>query len=74
MSAYQKVKSKYRDCIRLEKAPQEKPNGTNKAPYDQVKHCRERKRMNAAEWCNIGATTSAAGSVEIKWMMKSLLY
>lgn len=67
MSAYtrQKAKSKYRDRIRLERASQKQSNGTNKTPYDRVKQCRERKRMNAAERINDGASTSAAGAVEI---------
>ncbi|GFQ82994.1 uncharacterized protein TNCT_30121 [Trichonephila clavata] len=58
----QKAKSKYRDRIRLKRASQE---GTNKTPYDRAKQLRERKRMNAAEWINDGASTSAAGAVEI---------
>ncbi|GBP38358.1 hypothetical protein EVAR_36310_1 [Eumeta japonica] len=33
--------------------------------YDRVKQCRKRKRMNAAEQFNDGASTSAAGAVEI---------
>ncbi|GFY06264.1 hypothetical protein TNCV_2680561 [Trichonephila clavipes] len=40
---------------------QEQLNGTNKTLYNRVKQCRERKRMNAAERNNDGASTSAAG-------------
>ncbi|GFW23791.1 uncharacterized protein TNCV_1493751 [Trichonephila clavipes] len=67
MLAYtrQKAKSKYRDRIRLERASQEESNGTNKTPYDRVKQCRECNRMNATKWINDGASTSAAGTVEI---------
>ncbi|GFV06453.1 uncharacterized protein TNCV_2947761 [Trichonephila clavipes] len=58
MSAYtrQKAKGKYRDCIRLERASQEKSNSTNKTPYDQSKQCWEHKRINATAPCN-GART-----------------
>uniref|UniRef100_T1HYS6 Uncharacterized protein n=1 Tax=Rhodnius prolixus TaxID=13249 RepID=T1HYS6_RHOPR len=61
MSAYKrrKAKTKYRNRLRLERASQEQSNGNNKTPYDRVKLCRERKRMNAA------VSTSAAGAVEI---------
>ncbi|GFV25455.1 uncharacterized protein TNCV_1147251 [Trichonephila clavipes] len=67
MSAYtrQKAKSKYRNRIPLERAPQEQSNGTNKTPCGGVMQCRERKRMNATERINDGASTSAAGAVEI---------
>ncbi|KAJ8896098.1 hypothetical protein PR048_001440 [Dryococelus australis] len=43
MSAYtrQKVESKYRNRIRLERAPQKKSSDTHKTPYDRVKRCRE---------------------------------
>ncbi|GFT89432.1 uncharacterized protein TNCV_4387131 [Trichonephila clavipes] len=70
MSAYtrQKAKSKYRDCIRLERASQVQSNGINKIPYDSAKQCRENKRMNAAERINDGANTSAAGAFEITQM------
>ncbi|GFW86872.1 uncharacterized protein TNCV_2810271 [Trichonephila clavipes] len=51
--------------MRLERAFQEQSNGTSKSPYNQVKQCRERKRMNAAERINDGARTSAAEAVEI---------
>ncbi|GFS71553.1 TBC domain-containing protein kinase-like protein [Trichonephila clavipes] len=60
-----KAKSKYRDRIRLERGFQEESNGTNKTLYDRVEQCRERKRMNVAEWINDGASTSAAGAVEV---------
>uniref|UniRef100_T1HHE2 Uncharacterized protein n=1 Tax=Rhodnius prolixus TaxID=13249 RepID=T1HHE2_RHOPR len=60
-----KAETKYRDRIRLERASQEQSNGNNKTPYDQVKLCRDRKRMNAAERVNDGVRTSAAGAVEI---------
>ncbi|GFU79359.1 hypothetical protein TNCV_2741171 [Trichonephila clavipes] len=65
MSACQKAKSKYRDCIRLERAPQEKSNGTNKVPHDRVRQCRERKRMNVAEWINNGATHLQLGQLKL---------
>uniref|UniRef100_T1HX08 Uncharacterized protein n=1 Tax=Rhodnius prolixus TaxID=13249 RepID=T1HX08_RHOPR len=67
MSAYthRKAKTKYRDRIRLERASQEQSNGNNETPYDRVKLCRERKRMNAAERINDGVSISAAGAVEI---------
>lgn len=67
MSAYtrQKAKSKYRDRIRLERASQKQSNDTKETPYDRVKQCRKRKRMNAAEQFNDGASTPAAGAVEI---------
>uniref|UniRef100_T1HPK1 Uncharacterized protein n=1 Tax=Rhodnius prolixus TaxID=13249 RepID=T1HPK1_RHOPR len=67
MSAYtrRKAKTKYRDRVRLERASQEQSNDNNKTPYDRVKLCRERKRMNAAERINDGISTTAAGAVEI---------
>ncbi|GFV95800.1 uncharacterized protein TNCV_1728501 [Trichonephila clavipes] len=67
MSAYtrQTVKSKCRNRIRLEMASQEQSNGTTKTPYDRVKQCLERKRINAAELIYDGASTSAVGAVEI---------
>ncbi|GBP67348.1 hypothetical protein EVAR_51419_1 [Eumeta japonica] len=61
----QKAKLKHRDCIWLERAFQKKSNDTKETPYDRVKQCRKRKRMNAAEQVNDGASTSAAGVVEI---------
>ncbi|GBP44122.1 Probable RNA-directed DNA polymerase from transposon X-element [Eumeta japonica] len=63
MSAYmrQKAKSKHRDRIRLERASQKQSNNTKETPYERVKQCRKRKRMNAAEQFNDGASTSAAG-------------
>ncbi|GFR25498.1 uncharacterized protein TNCT_226981 [Trichonephila clavata] len=60
-----KKSSKYRNRKRLERASQEQSNGTNKTPYDRVKQSRERKRMNADERINDGASTPAAGTVEI---------
>ncbi|GFT47047.1 uncharacterized protein TNCV_3747111 [Trichonephila clavipes] len=67
MSAYkrQKAKSKDRDRIRLEKTSQEQSNGTNKTAYDRTKQYRQRKRMNAAERIDDGASTYAVGAVEI---------
>lgn len=67
MSAYtcQKTKSKYRDRIRLEKSSQKQSNDTNKTPYDRVKQCQGRKRMNAAERINDDASTFADGTVEV---------
>ncbi|KAJ8867138.1 hypothetical protein PR048_033002 [Dryococelus australis] len=43
MSAYtrQKAKSKYRNRIRLERAPQKQSSDAHKTPYDRVKRCRE---------------------------------
>ncbi|GFT08229.1 uncharacterized protein TNCV_3481721 [Trichonephila clavipes] len=43
----------------------EQSNGTTKTPYDRVKQFRERKRINVAELINDGASTSAAGAVEM---------
>uniref|UniRef100_T1IGN9 Uncharacterized protein n=1 Tax=Rhodnius prolixus TaxID=13249 RepID=T1IGN9_RHOPR len=61
-----KAKTKYRDRIRLKKASQEQSNGNNKTPYNRVKLCRERKRMDAAERINDGVQyITAAGAVEI---------
>ncbi|GFW59581.1 uncharacterized protein TNCV_3222321 [Trichonephila clavipes] len=67
MSAYtrQKAKSKYRNCVPLERASQEHLNGTKKTQYGSVMQCRERKRMNVTERINDGGNTSAAGAVEI---------
>ncbi|GFU00237.1 hypothetical protein TNCV_802001 [Trichonephila clavipes] len=53
----------YRNRIHWERASQEISNGTNKTPVDRVKQCRERTRMNTAEWINDGASTTAAGAV-----------
>ncbi|GFR14861.1 uncharacterized protein TNCT_646261 [Trichonephila clavata] len=61
----QKDKSKYRAQVRFEKASQNHSSGTNKTPYDRVKHCREHKRMNAAELIKDSASTSLARVVEI---------
>ncbi|GFX13906.1 hypothetical protein TNCV_3422171 [Trichonephila clavipes] len=46
-------------------ASQEQSNGTNKSSYDRVKKFLESKRMNAADCVNVGASTSAAGAIEI---------
>ncbi|GBP49433.1 hypothetical protein EVAR_38201_1 [Eumeta japonica] len=40
-------------------------NDTKETPYNRVKKCRKRKRMNAADQFNDGASTSAAGAVEV---------
>ncbi|GFX12614.1 uncharacterized protein TNCV_3157351 [Trichonephila clavipes] len=61
----QKAKSKYTERIWLERASQKQINDTNKTPSDRIKPCRERKRMNAIEWINDGASTSTVGAVEI---------
>ncbi|KAJ8873745.1 hypothetical protein PR048_024579 [Dryococelus australis] len=42
----QKVKSKYRNRIRLERASQKQSSDTYKTPYDIVKRCRELKKIN----------------------------
>ncbi|KAJ8880356.1 hypothetical protein PR048_016825 [Dryococelus australis] len=58
MSAYtrQKVKSKYRNCIRLERASQKQSSDTHKTVYDRVKRCRERKiDIKASERVNVDA-------------------
>ncbi|GBP41418.1 hypothetical protein EVAR_36174_1 [Eumeta japonica] len=67
MSSYtrQKAKLKHRDRIRLERAFQKQSNDTKKTPYDRVKQYRKRKRTNAVEQFNDGASTSAAGTVKI---------
>ncbi|GFY14731.1 uncharacterized protein TNCV_647751 [Trichonephila clavipes] len=75
MSAYmrQKVKSKYRNRIRLERASQEKSNCTTKTPYDRVKQCQERKRMNGAELTTTVPVHLQLGQLKLcKWMMKSI--
>ncbi|GFX81732.1 uncharacterized protein TNCV_317361 [Trichonephila clavipes] len=46
----------------------EQSKGTTKTTYDLVKQCRKRKRIHAAELINDGASTSAAGAVEIMRM------
>ncbi|GFW73239.1 hypothetical protein TNCV_2799031 [Trichonephila clavipes] len=70
----QKAESKYRDHIQLEKTSQEKLKDSNKSPYDRVKQCLERKRMNAAGRINYGAISSAAGKMKLcKWIMFNIL-
>lgn len=68
MSAYtrREANSKYKNRIRLGRAPQQQSNGTNKTPYDRVKQCRQRKIMNTAYRINDGAGTSAAGTAKIR--------
>ncbi|KAJ8877559.1 hypothetical protein PR048_022014 [Dryococelus australis] len=51
-------KSKYRNRIRLERAPQKQLSDTHKTPHDRVKRCRERKinikaseSVNPIIWC-----------------------
>ncbi|KAJ8876792.1 hypothetical protein PR048_021239 [Dryococelus australis] len=59
MSAYtrQKAKSKYRNCIRLERASQKQSSDTHKTPYDRVKRCLERKKSQAPERVNVDVFT-----------------
>ncbi|KAJ8881979.1 hypothetical protein PR048_018467 [Dryococelus australis] len=53
LSAYnhQKAKSKYRNRIRLERAPQKQSSDAHETPYDRVKRCRERKINTKASEC-----------------------
>ncbi|GFQ79519.1 uncharacterized protein TNCT_144271 [Trichonephila clavata] len=73
MSAYTRQKAKYRNRIRLERASQELSNDTTKTPYDRLKHCRERKRVNAAELINDGHSTSAAVEIMQEMMIAFIL-
>ncbi|KAJ8895399.1 hypothetical protein PR048_000731 [Dryococelus australis] len=60
ISAYirQNAKSKYRNCIRLERASQNQSSSTHKTPYDRVKRCRKRKiNFKASELVNVGVFT-----------------
>ncbi|KAJ8866361.1 hypothetical protein PR048_032204 [Dryococelus australis] len=60
MLAYtcQKAKSKYRNRIRLETAPQKQSSNTHKTPYDRVKRCRERKiNIKTSERVNVDVFT-----------------
>lgn len=62
------TKFKYKDGLGLEKTSQQQANDTIETPYDQVKHCQERKKMNAAV-----AITSAAGAVEFMQVIEPIL-
>ncbi|KAJ8884317.1 hypothetical protein PR048_016174 [Dryococelus australis] len=60
ISAYtrEKVKSKYRNCIRLGRASQNQSSDTHKTLYDRVKRCWERKKkrkksIKASELVNL---------------------
>lgn len=48
----------------MESASQELFRDIRKTPYNRMKRCRERKRMQASEWMNDAASTSAAGASE----------
>ncbi|KAJ8894536.1 hypothetical protein PR048_007193 [Dryococelus australis] len=60
ISAYtrQKAMSRYRNCIRLERASQKQSSDTHKTPYDRVKRCRGRKvNTKASERVNADVFT-----------------
>ncbi|KAJ8873510.1 hypothetical protein PR048_024328 [Dryococelus australis] len=68
-----KAKSKYRNRIRLERAPQKQSGDTHKTPYDRVKRCQERKiNVKESERVNIDVFTPRSAAADRSPVMQSV--